>query len=256
MMHTHIERRKTPEEEELRKKLAELASLESTLIQKELELRTLRAEFEVFKAKYARILGVRYAELRKIEAETEELIVRLDPEGAERQKRAEEARFRAEEAAREARRFLEKEKRQNFSPSDSLKNLYRRAAKSIHPDLTTDERERAQRQRFMAEVNRAYEDGSEARLEWILREWESSPDHVVGEGVGSELIRVIRKIAQVEERLQAIERGIAKLKGSELYKLKLRAEEAERQGRDLLREMASELDEQISSAREELRACS
>lgn len=253
MMHTQIERLKTPEEEELTKKLADLALLESTLVQKELELRTLQAELRVFEAEYFRIVGIRYAELDRIKAEILEFQARFNPKDDEARKRAEDARFRAEESARETRGFLDGERPREFSPSESLKSLYRRVAKTIHPDLATDETECAQRQRLMAEANRAYEDGDEARLEAILRGWESSPDRVKGEGVEAELIRVIRKIAQVEERLQAIETEIARLKGSELYQLKLKVEEAGREGRDLLNEMASQLDEEISLKREKLR---
>jgi len=73
------------------------------------------------------------------------------------------------------------------------------------PDFATDDAERVRRQRMMAEANQAYADGNEAKLQAILREWESSPESVKGEGVGAELIRVIRKIAQIEERLHAIE---------------------------------------------------
>ncbi len=252
-MHTHIERLKTPEEEELIKKLAELAFLESTLVQKELELRTLQAQMRVFEAEYFRIVGIRYAELDEIKAKILEHQARLNPENDKARERAEQARSRAEESAKETRGFLEKEKPRKFSPSESLKSLYRRVAKSIHPDLATDEAERARRQRLMAEANRAYEDGDEARLEAILRGWESSPDRVKGEGVAAALIRVIRKIAQVGERLQEIETEIASLEGSEFYQLKLKVEEAGREGRNLLNEMASQLDEEISFEREKLR---
>jgi DnaJ-domain-containing protein 1 len=253
MMHTYIECRKTPEEEELTKKLAELALLESTLVQKELELRTLQAQLRVFQGEYFRIVGILYAELDGIKAEILEFLQRWNSKDDEAQKRARQARTRAEESAREARGFLEKEKPKKFSPSESLKNLYRRVAKSIHPDLATDETECARRQRLMAEANRAYEDGNEARLEAILRGWESSPEGVKGEGVGAELIRVIRKIAQVEERLEAIEREITKLKGSGLYQLKLKVEEAEGKGKDLLAEMAWELNNEIFFAKEKLK---
>ena len=41
----------------------------------------------------------------------------------------------------------------------------------------------------------------------ILADWESSPESVEGEGVGPELIRVIRKIAQIQRRLVEIEAG-------------------------------------------------
>lgn len=104
----------------------------------------------------------------------------------------------------------------------------------------------------MAEANRAYEEGDEERLEAILREWESSPESVKGEGVGIDLVRIIRKISQVEERFHTIEIEIAQLKESDLYKLKLKVEEDEKQGRDLLAEMAKQLDKQISDASKRL----
>ena len=61
----------------------------------------------------------------------------------------------------------------------------------------------------MAEVNLAYENGDEAKLGSILADWESSRDTVEGEGVGTELIRVIRKIAQIQRRLTEIELEIS-----------------------------------------------
>ena len=50
----------------------------------------------------------------------------------------------------------------------SLKKLYREIAKRIHPDLATDEKDRARRHKLMAEANRAYEDGDEARIVQLL----------------------------------------------------------------------------------------
>jgi chromosome segregation ATPase len=104
----------------------------------------------------------------------------------------------------------------------------------------------------MAEANRAYEEGDEERLRVILQEWESSPEAVKGEGAGADLVRVIRKIAQAEERLRAIEIEVSQLKESDLYKLKTKVEEAEKEKRDLLAEMAKQLDKQIADARERL----
>ena len=104
----------------------------------------------------------------------------------------------------------------------------------------------------MAEVNQAYEEGNEIRLREILHEWESSPDAIKGDGVAVELIRVIRKIAQVQERLRTIEATIDELESSDLYRLKGEVESAEAEERDLLAEMASHLDRQIADARKRL----
>lgn len=251
-MATNIRHRKTPEEEELYKKLAELNELESELAQQELDLATLRGELRTFEIKYLRIIGTHYAELDEIEAQIVELQARLKPKNKDSQKQAEQARTKAQESAQAAEGVQEQFKQEKFAPSESLKKLYREVAKTVHPDLANDEEDRARRQSFMAEANCAYEEGNEARLEAIIHEWESSPESVKGGGVGAELIRVIRKINQVKGRLSEIEAEINLLKESELYQLKIRVEEAENQGWDLLSEMATHLDEQINVAKKKM----
>jgi hypothetical protein len=106
----------------------------------------------------------------------------------------------------------------------------------------------------MAEVNLAYENGDEAKLRSILADWESSPDTVEGEGVGAELVRVIRKIAQIQKRLTNIDAEIRQLNTSDLYQLRAKADEAEKQGRDVLQEMASQAEQQIAGAKRRLAA--
>jgi CII-binding regulator of phage lambda lysogenization HflD len=92
-------------------------------------------------------------------------------------------------------------------------------------------------------------------LEAILRDWESSPESVKGEGPGAELVRVIRKIAQVEDRLKAIDAEIARLEESDLYHLKNQVDQAGEEKRDLLAEMAAGVDQQVAAARERLAGC-
>jgi len=59
--------------------------------------------------------------------------------------------------------------------------------------LAEDETERQYRNKIMAEINDAYENGDEDKIRTILEEWEDSPERVKGEGMGSELIRAVRK---------------------------------------------------------------
>ena len=220
-MENAIARKKTPEEDELDKKLAELTALEAKLAQGELDLATLQGELQAFEREYFRVVGVRYTEIDRIEAQIAEYMASLETLG-------------------------------DFEPSQNLKQLYREVAKRIHPDLATDEEERSRRQRLMAEANQAYEDGNIDRLREILRSWESRPEAVEGEGIGAELIRIIRKIAQCRERLHKIRQEIAEIEQTELYQLQVEVSSAREKGKDLLLEMARDLDEQIGIAQAEL----
>jgi DnaJ-class molecular chaperone len=57
------------------------------------------------------------------------------------------------------------------SETSSLQKLYRQVAKAMHPDLGTDDKDRARRNTFMARANEAYEKGSEASLKTILHDF-------------------------------------------------------------------------------------
>jgi hypothetical protein len=246
-----INLRPRPEENELRLKLVELADLEQELVEKELQLTGLRAELAAFESLYLKTVGVLYAELDEIEARIAELIASRSPANAIAQETARHTRRKASEshsAVGELALHITK----TFRPSPELKNLYREVARRIHPDLATDEADRARRQRFMAWANRAYEEGDEASLKTILEEYESSPDTVAGDGVGAELVRVIRKIAQVKRRLSEIEEELNRFMQSELMDLKNRVEEGTKQGHEVLTEMAKAVGLRIDEARREL----
>jgi len=245
----------TPEERELEKKTKELAELESQLVQKELELATLRAEIHYFERKYVGVIGVLYGELDELEAQIAEAIARSKPSDVKAQQEAATSRDKAAETARTiaADSSDQTKNRNEFIPSADLKKLYREIAKMIHPDLALDEKERKKRQELMAAANVAYENGNEAALREILSEWLSSPDAVKGEGAGSELVRIIRKIAQVESRLAKIDSEIEAMKLSELFQLKTSVEQARKENRDLLDEISTDVKDQISQAKEKLR---
>ena len=246
-MKSEIMKGKTPEEKELGRKLSQLAELEEKLAQRELDLATLQAELNAFESIYLRIVGVRLAELDEIEAQIAETKARLKPKDNKMHEHAAHARSRAQSSAEETG-ISQELKKEKFKPSERLKKLYREVAKSIHPDLAVDEKERLRREKLMAEANRAYEDGDEAKLRAILDEWESSPESVKGEGTAAELVRVIRKLSQIKKRLRSIEIELTQLKKSDLYKLKRDTEKAEDKGRDLLSELAAQVDDDIAEA--------
>jgi hypothetical protein len=250
----------TPEEEELQRKTAALAQLEVQLADRELELATCLADLVQFEKQYLQTVGRRYAILDELKAKIAEARARQNPQRQDAREQARQARSKAQESAR----AVGEENPELPSPDDaassskpnrsqSLRNLYRQAAKLLHPDLTLDGDEMKRRHRAMAEVNDAYKRGDEERIRAILREWHASPEHVQGDGPGAELVRTIRKTAQVEKRLKAIAVEIGQLHQGELFKLKQNLQEAYGNGRDLLNELGEQLDRRISQAREELK---
>jgi hypothetical protein len=251
-MITAIARIRMPEELELENKKAELRALQSELCRQELKLATLQAELRAFQHRYLRIVGVRYAELDRLEAQIAETLARRRPTDDRAHQRAAEARATAEASAQATGDTEDNRPATVFQPSESLKKLYRETAKRIYPDLTTDPTERLRRNDIMARANRAYEEGDESTLRAILNEWESGPDSVNGDGPDAELARVIRKIHQAKTRLCEIATSLAALKQSQLYQLKQQADRAAVHGRDLLREMADRLEREIQRARNRL----
>jgi len=238
-----------PEEIELEKKRAELSILEDDLALKELDLTTLQVVLEDLRRRYLRIVGVKLAQLDGIEAQIAEIIARLDPKNEEVKKEADRRRTQAQESADATGSIAAEEyEAEPFNPSEDLKQLYRDLAKKVHPDLAPDEQARERRHRFMQEVNQAYSERNEDRLRSLLNEWENRPDSVSGEGTGAELIRIIRQIARVHNRIEAISQEVENLKESELYKLKMRVDETQDESRNLLVEMAAEIDGQIEAA--------
>jgi len=241
-------KRLTPEERELVRKRAELAPIESILAQRELDLVTLQAELREFESHYLKIVGVRYTELDAIEAQIAEIEAEDCPADRKAQAHAAEARAKANESAQTTEGVEESLLRSKFNPSDSLKKIYRELARLLHPDLVLDEDEKLRRHELMAQANRGYEDGDAELLTSMLSKWEHSPESVKGEGVGPQLIRIIRQIAGAKERLKEIEKELELLGESELGQLRSRVDEAERNGRDLLKEMAVQIQQEIENA--------
>jgi hypothetical protein len=247
-MSRQIIRRLRPEDEEMLRKREELAAIRATLAERELEIVDLRSELAAFEGRYLRQVGVLYSELDEWRARISELRARFDPSPAANA-RAQEARDQARQTYEDA--HCKASETHDFTPSPELRSLFREVAKRIHPDFCRDAADLERRTRFMAEANRAYEAGDVDALQRILNEYQDSADAVEGEGVGAELIRIIRQISQAKERVAAIERELAALRLSEIALLKRQAEEREQEGRDLLAELATAVQEQIARAKQE-----
>lgn len=226
----------SPEEIELNKKRKVLERLKDKLADEEEYMADLRVALEQFEANYKMEVGRLYAELDEIEAQIAEEEVKLVPDDEEIKKRAEELRKRAEESAADA------ENAENCSfkikPNAEAKKAYHNLAKIIHPDLALDAQEKAKRHELMAKLNDAYSAGDQNRLNKLVEDFRDSPDLIMGDSIGDNLVRAIRQIYQIKNRLKELreEKLVAEL--SELYTLREKVNQEMLEGRNLLKQMA------------------
>ena len=250
-MNAQIVRRLSPEEEELARKREELVLLQAELAERELFMTNLRAELAAFEGRYLRQVGTLYAELDEWNAKIAERLA--DEKGTEESR---SAAARAREQAYESDSAVHgvAAKAQDFLPSAEMKALYREVARRVHPDLATDEADRQKREHLMAEANAAFQRGDADALRRILEEYESSPESVRGAGIAADLVRAIRQITQVRRRLTLIELEIERLSDSEIARLRIKADAARAEGRELLAEMAEDVRRRINVARRRFEA--
>lgn len=240
-----------PEEHELARKREEQSAIETELADCELRAANLRAELGAFERRYLHFVGSRYSELDELNAQVAEQVAKAQPDNPRAQQAARDARSRANSTKSTAGEKAAQAPKP-FQASPQLKRLYRDVARKIHPDLTSDRDDRAKRQGLMAQANEAYELGDETQLTKILAEYECSPEAVQGEGAGPELIRVIRRISQARSRFSEIEAELQELVRSELHQLKMRVDEAEKGGRDIVAEIVAKVDDQVAQAKRRL----
>jgi predicted nucleic acid-binding Zn-ribbon protein len=245
-MPSAIVRKLTPEQEELDCKREELGAVRAALAERELELADLRAQLKSFEGRYLRQVGALYAELDDWEAKVAELEASLRP-SASAQQNAQAARTRAEETHEAT--HGEASRIRDFKPSADLRSLFREAAKRIHPDFARDDADRQRRTHLMAQANDAYSRGDAETLQRILDDYDESSESVQGEGIGAELIRIIRQIHQARKNISTIEQELDELRTSEIAQLKMGADAAEEEGRDLLAELAATVHGQIADSR-------
>ncbi len=247
-MPTEIVRQQTPEEAELLRKREQLAAIRAELAERELEAADLRAQLRSFEGRYLRLVGVLYAELDEWKARIAELQARLNPSPAA-QEQVQQFRKEADESHEAAHGSASQSK--DFRPSPDLRSLFREVAKRIHPDFAKDDADRQRRTGLMAQANEAYGRGDLSALESILDDYHESSESVMGEGIGAELIRLIRQIHEARKNIVALDEELNRLASGELSRLKRDTQIAEGEGRDLLAELAATIEGKIIQRRKE-----
>ena len=240
---TTLVRSDPPNEDDPEALRSRAAELERLLRERSAALTRARSQLHAFEVDYRRRVGTLHEQLDTLESAIAEA------ELGELSRLVEERRADAGESPAAATPAA----LPRFS-SDAVRKLFRDVAKAIHPDLAGDALARDRRHTLMVEANRAYELGDEERLRWILETWERSPDAVPGSDPEAIRLRLVRRIAQIEEELELLASELATLKNSPLGKLKTMVDEAAATGKDLVRDMIVRLKRDILVATNRLDA--
>ena len=218
-----------------------LAELDAMLAERTAEAVQVRSTITAFRITYRQQVGALHEQLEQLELEIAEA------ELGELSKRLENG----------ARSETPADPRPASPPrftSDAVRKLFRDVAKTIHPDLAEDEITRDRRHALMIEANRAYALGDEEQLRWVLQAWERSPEAVRGSDPEAMRLRLVRRVAETEERLEMLAADLAALTDSPTWKLKAMVDEAAAKGKDLVRETVTRLRRDIMAATNRLDA--
>jgi hypothetical protein len=242
-----------PEEQELARLNAQQNELEDQLASAELALESATTETERFKQRYYRAVGALYAELDELDAKIDDARLKQAPHDPKLRATAKASEERAKKSAEEAGlATIEFKPEPEITPE--LKQAYRRAVKLLHPDLALTEKERLRRTALMAQINLAYKRGDLNAIERIMKEYGEDPEAIVGEDVGSRIVKTIRRVAQLRRRIDEVRQEIEALKKADIYLLKQTIEDQEATGGDPLGDLAADLKRQISEKRRKVYA--
>jgi len=232
-----------PEEDELHKKEEILAELENELLQKEVALSILQSNVNAFEYRYINLAGKQFAKLESLKAKLIEVVNLFSNED---KLPSINLNFDEEFLNFTSGNDLDISSLSN-PVNEDIKNLFRKVAKKIHPDLSNNEEERVIREELMKRANKALSENNINSLLEILSEWESRPESINGDETGAKLVRVIRKISQIRNRLKNIEKEQLELENSEIYKLYSMAEDASYTGVDFIQSIVDKVNLEIEN---------
>ncbi len=244
-MPSSLVRQPAPAEIELAYHRDELSGIRGLLAELESEVADLRIQLRAFEGRYLRQVGVLYAELDDLEAQIAEREAVLYDSDAARA-RAGHARQRAN-ATHEAA-YGDDSHPGEIEPSPDLKRLFRDVAKRIHPDFASTPADQQHFTLLMGRANKAYGRGDTDALQRILDDFQETDESTPGEDTQADLVRVRRQIQHARRDVAALEDELLTLPEGEIAQFQKEAEAAQREGRDLLAELALTLRERIAAA--------
>ncbi|HET7311120.1 MAG TPA: tetratricopeptide repeat protein [Mycobacteriales bacterium] len=237
---------------EVRRREAELASLEAELLEAQVVLKALERELGEFNRQQLDLFSKRYARLDRLEADLAAARAEHEPTSSNK--------IRPDQPEEESRATREEFVAQILAPTpppppdDSLRALYKKLVKRLHPDHARDEADRSQRDHWMRQLTKAWADRDYETLRRIVTHAHDLSEHPASSGpTARRLVAVLRGIADQQAALRETVTKIEALHASPLGLMRDAAQFARAQGHDMLASLAADLDSQIAAKQRELR---
>jgi hypothetical protein len=211
---------------------------ENELAELELQLTTLQQNLNEFEILYRKHLSKHYARLDALKLDILELAEKYQ-KGLVSQEELEEARNQAQKSNQEYQDCLNEDKpevpNKEFKPTESLKELYRKAVKLMHPDLANSPEENTLRTSLLSKINEAYTHGREEAIREILDHWQQT--HALNLNTNNEIAIVSRRILLADKSIEKIRTELRAIRKDKLFALWQAYQTAKGEGRNLLEEI-------------------
>ena len=201
----------------------------------------LRAKEYRFRIDLAQGKKISQDDLNSIEKEVNEIFT-------EKTQKINDLEDEATESSEEFNKFKEKEAKDttlNTEVQEELKKLYRILAYKFHPDRANDGKRVKEHNRIMAAINEAYKNHDLKTLKKYLRQAEQE-DMITKETPEEKLVRLKKDYDIILGIIAKLYMELEDLEASETYKLKDKVDEGKKEGRDLLQELADNIQEEIN----------
>lgn len=247
---------------------ARLSEKENEASELTIQIQDIKIAMDLFLGEYYSRVGIFYVRLDKLKLRIKEYEYRiavaqgrkLTPEDLEsietevdetfsqERHKVDDLENEASESAQEYEKHLEDEEKRR--PLDrefqqELKKIYRRLALKFHPDKAKDEKQARKFQKIFAAIAEAYKKGDLETLKKYMKQAELE-EKIAKETPEEKLARLKKDYENILGIIAKLCGELEDLKANETYKLKKKVDEAKKEDRDLLQELAAEIKEEIA----------
>lgn len=231
------------------------------------KIQDLKISLNIFLGEYNSRVGVLYVELDKIKLRIEEYSYRIDhakgrtltredlgtieeevnEKFSKTREKVNDLENETTESTKDYYRHLEEEEKAppfDRELQEELKKLFRKLALKFHPDMAKNDKQRKEYHKIFIDISEAYKNGDLETLRKYMKKVERE-ERMAKETPIEKLARLKEEYNTLLGIINKLQEELEVIRTSETYKLKVMVEEAKKEGRDLMQELAENIQREI-----------